>query len=205
MLAIIGEALYGAWPTFLLFLVGIGLFVYLEREAPSWYALAGIAAFTATIILMSLYDFWKVQPYPEIPTLEGVIAHYESKSYVYDIWGTGNHSGALVYAFLAMGFLLAFAASPDKRPDFLACAIMVIVVFAEGWTSLMENVNCNFLQQDIPAAQQTEAQSNMSKCERIYGWWYRYPPIIIEIAIMAVFSGYWIWAKRQYRKRLMGA
>ena len=196
MIDVVWGALFNAWPTFLLFVVAVALVAWLAQERPSWHSLGAIAAFAVAIALMSLYDFWEVIAYPDPPTLEGVIAHYESLKAAYDVWGAGNQGSAFVYVILAG----AFAFWPPKRGDFLLMGFLSVIVFAEGWTALMENVNCNFIQEDIPAELQTEAQANMSKCERIYGAWYRYAPIIAEIGIMAFFASCYKWATREVRK-----
>ncbi len=194
MIEVIWGALLNAWPTFLLFLSAVGAFVWLEQERPSWHSLAVILAFSAAIVLMSLYDFWAAAPYPDPETVEGLTAYYTQLGFLYEVWGTGLHAAGTVYAFV----MLAFCFNPPKRGDFLLCGLASVVVFAEVWTAGMENLNCNFLQADIPAEMQTEAQRNMSKCERVFGFWYRYLPIIVEVSIMLFFVACYKWAKREH-------
>lgn len=191
MIDLIWSSLWEAWETLALFIAGGAAFAFVARERPSWHSLATIGSFCLAIILMSLYDFWKAAPYPDPVSLKGVIEHYESVQLLYEIWGTGMHASALVYVCLA----LAFAFSPPKHGDAFLCAIISVVVFAETWTAVVENLNCNFIQDDIPAELQTEAQANMSKCERLYGWWYRYMPIIAEICLFLYFTKVWRWAR----------
>lgn len=182
MIDVILGALIGQWEIFSLLALCIALFVYLKAEKPSWHALAGIGCYAAAVVLMSLWGLW------DASTDEGLHKAYE-------VWATGNHISAIVY----LGALFAFLIWPPKKTDALTQLIWLVVLFSEGWTGLMENVNCNFIATDIPRELQTVEQMNMSVCERIYGWWYRYIPLVLEIGIVFYFAHRWRSAKALIR------
>ena len=176
---LIWSALISEWQTFCLLFVCGGLFVFLKSERPSWHALAGIACYAITVALMSL---WRLV---DSSTEEGLYTAYE-------VWASGIHGSLIVYLAAFMAFLIW----PPRRNDALVYLIWLVVFIAEVWTGLAENINCNFWATDIPRELQTEAQKNMSVCERIYGWWYSYVPLALQIGLMGYFVSRWSAAKR---------
>lgn len=177
------------WPTFALLGLCFALFVYAERQKPDWRALAGVASYATALVLMNLYRLW--------PSGTDEMLHGQ-----YEIWGTGNQLAVLVY--LPVMFV-CFVLLPPKDGRLtegygLIVLIWIMVIVAEAWTGLMENTNCNFWQTDIPFELQTAEQKEMSKCERIYGEWYSYAPLALQIALMFVFFKWFGWAKTINRR-----
>lgn len=172
------EHLLDEWPTFGLFALCVGLFVYAEKQRPPWQALAGIACYAVALVLMNLYRTFPSGTDAQLHVL-------------YDVWGTGNQAAGVVYLLVLSSFILW----PPPRRHGLVMLIWLMVCIAEGWTGLMENTLCNFIATDIPFEQQTQEQRDMAKCERIYGAWYSHVPLLVQIGVMFVFVGYYKWAK----------
>ncbi|MGI9297049.1 MAG: hypothetical protein ACR2QC_04025 [Gammaproteobacteria bacterium] len=179
MLEVAWNALGGAWETFLLLGACVALFIYLRAERPSWHALAGIGCYATALVLMSLWMLWPGT------TPDEVMVQYQ-------VWTSGT-SVALVMYLTVLG---AFLMWPPRQGDALVHLIWLIVIFSEAWTAVMENINCNFWETDIPLELRTPEQMEMSVCERIYGWWYSYIPLALEICAMFYFVNRWRWAKR---------
>lgn len=177
------DVLLNEWPTFGLFALCVGLFAYAERQRPPWQAMAGIVSYAAALVLMNLYRLWPSGTDEQLHVL-------------YDVWGTGNHAALLIYLIVLSSFVLW---PPPKRHG-LVILIWFMVCVAEVWTGLMENVNCNFWQTDIPFDLQTPEQRGMAKCERIYGAWYSSIPLLVQILLMFGAVALFGWAKAINRR-----
>lgn len=182
MVNIIFDAFVAEWQTVLLFFATKVLFICLTRERPSWHALAVLGIFVSSVTFMDLWRMVDIQT-------------QDDKDLAYEIWATSNH-GTFV---IASGVVFLFLLWPPKSTDLLAQLLCAILLFSAGWTAIMENLNCNFWQTDIPFDLQTPEQRELSVCERIYGWWYTYVPIAAEIAVMAWITYRWHWARRHLR------
>lgn len=180
MTDLILDTLSEEWPTWLLFGLCVGLFVYAEKQRPPWQALAVVASYAIALVAMSAYGHWPSGTDEQLHVL-------------YEVWATGK-GVAMAASYLPIWFV-AFVLFPPPKRHGLIMLFCLMVIIAELWTTLAEDINCNFWQTDIPFELQTEAQKGMSKCERVYGWWYRYVPLAVQIGMMFIFVGYYKWAK----------
>ena len=172
------EAVLSEWETFSLLAACIAVFIFLERERPSWHALAGIFCYGMALALMSL---WRLV---DTTTKDGLDT-------AYNVWASGIHVSLVIY----LGALFAFLIWPPKRTDVLVQFIWLVVLFSEVWTAVMENINCNFWQTDIPFEERTPEQMEMSVCERVYGKWYTHIPLAFQLLVIFYFIYRWKWAR----------
>lgn len=180
MLPIIWGALSDEWETFALIAVSLALFAYLKAGRPSGHALAVFGVYFASV---ALQDLWRIVD----------IQTQADKDLAYEIWAITNHGSFAISDYVIFGFLLC----PPKKKDALAQLFCVILLVSVTWTALVENIGCNFLQTDIPFDQQTPAQQEMSKCERINGKWMTFCPIGIQLLAILYFAKTWGDARRQ--------
>ena len=174
------QALTGEWETFSVIALSVALFIYLKAERPSWHALAVFGIFLSSVAFM---DLWRMVN----------IVTPEDKDFAYEVWATSNHGSFVVSSAVVFLFLLW----PPKRHDMLAQLLGVILLVSAGWTALMENINCNFIQTDIPFDLQTPEQREMSVCERLYGeWTITFAPILMQLGAILFYVRMWRKARR---------
>ncbi|MGI9505049.1 MAG: hypothetical protein ACR2RE_18545 [Geminicoccaceae bacterium] len=179
MVAIIWQALTAEWETFAVIALSVAVFAHLKAERPSWHAMAVFGIYFTSVVLMDLWRMVNV-------VIQG------DKDLAYEIWGTSNHGTFVVASVVVFLFLLR----PPKRDDMLAQLLCVILLVSAGWTALMENINCNFIQTDIPFDLQTQEQKEMSVCERLYGPWVTFAPIVVQLLAIGFYVKLWAKARR---------
>ena len=187
---LIWDTLSEEWPTWLLFGLCVAVFVYATRQRPDWRALVGIACYAVALLYMNFY-----RAYPS--------GTDEQLHHLFAVWGTANHA-ALAHIYLPALFACYILFPPEggrRAPGYgLGVLIWLMVIVAELWTSVAENINCNFWQTDIPFDKQTEEQKAMSVCERIYGPVYTFVPLLVQIAFMGLATWLFGWASAINRR-----
>ena len=159
-------------PNFWLVGVGFGLLIWLSGQRPSGHALAAVGGWAFSTLALNAYRLLK----------QGNLEDFAFERLQWAAWGTGYS----VTLTLAVAFLLGFLVWRPRKGDLLAMVLMMVWLMGEGWTSIMENFNCNFLQVDPGGKAE-------SICGRIYGEWYSYVPLIAQLTLMLWFC--WRFAK----------
>ena len=146
------------------------------KDWPSRHALAALACYTASVVLFNAF----------IAT--------DSLSYAFKVFNA-SINGALVM-YLAVLFWFLF--DPPSKDDLLAKASWLVVLVAEAWGLLFNNVGCNLLMEGDAQVLGWGVTASKYVCGREIGEWFEFMPLAAEIALLV-----WLWFRfSEARERL---
>lgn len=152
----------------------------LLRERPSRHAILAPVCFMTSVFLFNL---WALFPEADLAT-------------AYKIFNAGVNGALVVY----LAALFYVCVDPPDRMDLPATLLWLIVLIAESWGLLFNNIGCNLILE-------TETFAEISKgwgvtepryvCEREVGIWFEWAPLLVEIGLIAWLVHRFAQARRQ--------
>lgn len=135
---------------------------------PSRHALLAPLCFMASIFL---FNVWALFPNVDLGT-------------AYKIFNAGVNGALVVY----LAALFYFVLDPPHPDDLAAKLLWLVVVVAEIWGLLVNNIGCNLILETATFAEVSAAWGVTEPryvCERELGIWIEWTPLLLEIGLIA--------------------
>ena len=136
------------------------------RERPSRHALLAVACFTASIVLFNVWVF------------------ADDLDYAFKLFNAGINAALVIYLIA----LFIFIFDPPSANDLTARLLWMIVLVAEAWGLIFNNIGCNLILEDASREEVAESWGTTASkyvCGREVGEWFEYAPLAVELGAIA--------------------
>ena len=136
------------------------------RERPSRHAFLALLSFTLSVILFNVWVFT------------------DDLDYAFKLFNAGINGALAVYLVVLFYFIF----DPPSADDLAARLLWMVVVVAEVWGLIFNNIGCNLILETKSREEIAETWGNTASkyvCGREIGEWFEFVPLAVEIGIFA--------------------
>ena len=166
------------------------LCVLFHRQRPSRHALLALVCYGLSVFLFNAWVFVPSDPDPE--------RNQWLLDYAYKVFNAGINGALVVY----LGALFYFLLRPPKKDDLAAKLLWMIVLVAESFSLVVNNITCNLIAEAGSRKELAEIWGSTASryvCGREFGPWLEWAPIILEVGAMV-----WIVQRYQHARQQLG-
>lgn len=153
----------------------LGLCAVFHRQRPSRHALLALLCYALSVCLFNAWVFVPSDPDPE--------RNQWLLDFAYKVFNAGINGALCVY----LGALFYFLFDPPDQEDLTAKAVWLVVLTAETFSLLVNNITCNLIaevasREELAVIWGTTAERYV--CAREFGAWLEWAPIAIEVGLL---------------------
>ena len=155
------------------------------RERPSRHALLALLCYTGSVVFFNLWIFT------------------EDLDYAFKLFNAGINLALVMY----LGALFYFLFHPLNPNDLAAKLLWMIVLIAEAWSVVFNNIGCNLVL-ETATREELRATWGISAsryvCGREIGEWFEFMPLVLEIGLMAWIIHRYVQVNGKARNKTIG-